>query len=85
MKIIRAQLRQRAGYTLRQLSNVSGVSTSRLSAFENSEIRLHQEEIVAIAELLREGLNAAPHLRTAVEIFEFLNSEGSKHAQSPLP
>ena len=82
MRTARSQLRQRAGYTLRTLSNASGVSISRLSAFENSEIRLHQEEIVAIAELLREGLNAAPRLRTGVEIFEFLNSEASKHAQS---
>jgi hypothetical protein len=58
---------------------------SRLSAFENGEIRLPQEEIATIAALLREGLNASPHLKTAVEIFEFLNSEGTKHARVALP
>jgi len=84
MKTVRAQLRQRAGYTLRTLSNASGVSMSRLSAFENGEIRLPQEEIATIAALLREGLNASPHLKTAVEIFEFLNSEGTKHARVAL-
>jgi transcriptional regulator with XRE-family HTH domain len=84
MKTVRAQLRQRAGFTLRTLSNASKVSISRLSAFENGEIRLRQEEIATIATLLRKGLNEAPHLKTAVEIFEFLNSEGTKHARVAL-
>jgi transcriptional regulator with XRE-family HTH domain len=66
-------LRKRSGHTLRSLEKASRVSVSRLSAFENGQIKLHPEELYKISELLRAGLDAGPRLKTAAAIFRFLD------------
>jgi transcriptional regulator with XRE-family HTH domain len=58
--------------TLQSLSKACGVSVSRLSDFENGHVKLRDEELYTIAELVRAELDAAPILRHGAQIFEYL-------------
>jgi transcriptional regulator with XRE-family HTH domain len=72
MKIDRSELRKRAGMSLQELSNATGISVSRLSNFERGEVRLSDDALATIAAVLKERLDATPKFSSSEEVSQYL-------------
>lgn len=73
----RANLRKRAGYTLRQLSRDSGVSTSVLSSWERGEMTLSQEKVRRVGCAIYYASKETPRFTNLEEVILLLEKEGT--------
>jgi transcriptional regulator with XRE-family HTH domain len=75
MKIDRSELRKRAGMSLQELSNATGISVSRLSNFERGQVRLSDDALATIAAVLKDRLDTTPQFSTSEEVSRYLTKK----------
>jgi|GEM_PF-2472596 transcriptional regulator with XRE-family HTH domain len=72
---LRAQLRRRAGLTQHDLTKLTGISDTRISLWENSQIELPEGAVEKIAWAIQQEFERVPTRLTGPRIRRALRSE----------